>query len=576
MHPFRKPPLRFQPHAKSPALGHRLPAWRSALILAVVTAAFCALAARAWWIQIVEHDFHLAQGQKRYRQTFPLAAVRGPIVDRHGSLLAISLATYEIWGEPQRIDPAAQVPLARALGLTPDALQARLGSARSFVLLKREVDAPTAKEIAAMNLTGVTQLPSSKRFYPEGEAAAHVVGFTGIDDTGQEGIELAAEGLLAGQPGAREVIRDRLGRIVSDLRPLVAARNGATVRLTIDRRIQQLAYAELGSALERHKAQAGSVVVLDARSGEVLALANAPSFDPNAREQRRGLALRNRALTDTFEPGSTIKPLLIATALDADIARPTTLIRTAPGTYSIGPNTIHDTSNHGTITVTEALTKSSNVALAKLALALPAETIWTKYEQYGIGRVPALPFPGMAAGKLRPWQRWRPIEQATIGYGYGFSTSLMQVAQAYTVFAGDGTLRAASLLRKDDANDEADVDASAFRPRVTTPETAAALRAMLETTTGDDATGRLAKADGYRVGGKTGTAWKHAGGTYAKGKYRALFAGMAPMSDPRIIVAVMIDEPTGRSYYGGAVAAPLFASVAGGALQLLGVPPDDV
>ena len=576
MHPFRKPPLRFQPHAKSPALGHRLPAWRSALILAVVTAAFCALAARAWWIQIVEHDFHLAQGQKRYRQTFPLAAVRGPIVDRHGSLLAISLATYEIWGEPQRIDPAAQVPLARALGLTPDALQARLGSARSFVLLKREVDAPTAKEIAAMNLTGVTQLPSSKRFYPEGEAAAHVVGFTGMDDAGQEGIELAAERLLAGQPGARDVIRDRLGRIISDLRPLVAARNGATVRLTIDRRIQQLAYAELGRALERHKAQAGSVVVLDARSGEVLALANAPSFDPNARDQRRGIALRNRALTDTFEPGSTIKPLLIATALDAGIAQPTTLIQTAPGTYSIGSNTIHDTSDHGTISVTEALTKSSNVALAKLALSLPAETIGTKYEQYGIGHVPALPFPGTAAGKLRPWQRWRPIEQATIGYGYGFSTSLMQVAQAYTVFAGDGTLRAASLLLADEANNEDDVGASGGRPRVTTSKTAAALRTMLEATTAGDATGRLAKIDGYRVGGKTGTAWKHAGSAYAKGKYRALFAGMAPMSDPRIIVAVMIDEPTGQSYYGGAVAAPLFASVAGGALQLLGVPPDDV
>jgi cell division protein FtsI (penicillin-binding protein 3) len=575
MRPLPKPPFRFLPHAKSPALAGGLPAWRSALILAVITAAFCALAGRAWWIQIVEHDFHLAQGQKRYRQTFQLDAPRGPIVDRHGSLLAISLTTYEIWGEPQRIEPAAQIPLARALGMAPEALQARLGRTRSFVLLKREVDAETAKQIAAMNLAGVSQMPSSKRIYPEGEAAAHVVGFTGIDDTGQEGIELAANARLAGQPGAREVIRDRLGRVVSDLRPLVAARNGATVRLTIDRRIQQLAYAELKASLERHKAQAGSVVVLDARSGEVLALVNAPSFDPNARDERRGLALRNRALTDTFEPGSTIKPLLIATALDAGIARPTTLIQTAPGTYSIGPNTIHDTSNHGTITVTQALTKSSNVALAKLALSLPAETIWTTYQQYGIGQAPALPFPGVAAGKLRPWQRWRPIEQATIGYGYGFSASLMQVAQAYTVLAGDGTLRTASLLLEDGKDTLPGIDAGLSPMRVTTPETAAALRTMLEATTGDDATGRSAKVEGYRVGGKTGTAWKHAGGSYAKGKYRALFAGMAPMSDPRIIVAVMLDEPTGRSYYGGAVAAPLFASVAGGALQLLGVPPDD-
>lgn len=573
---FKKtPPAPRMPRAKSVLLAPRLPAGRSAALMAIMCAAFATLAARACWVQIVEHDFHAAQGQKRYRQTVELDAMRGSIVDRHGSLLAISLTTYEIWAEPKRVDRAAYAPLAQSLGLAPALLQERLASERALVLLKRQVDAPTANQIARMGFAGVTQVASSKRFYPEGESAAHVVGFTDIDDSGQEGIELAADAALSGQPGQRDVIRDRLGRIVSDFRPLVPARHGGTVRLTIDRRIQQLAYAQLKAALARHGAQAGSVVVLDARNGEILALANAPSFDPNERAQLRGRALRNRALTDTFEPGSTIKPLLIATALDAGRARPATLIDTAPGRYTIGRNTIHDTSNLGTISVTQALTKSSNVALAKLALTLPPESMWTKYQEYGLGRAPQVPFPGVAAGRLRPWQRWRPIEQATMAYGYGVSASLMQMAQAYTALAGDGTLRPATLVipKEDGECGECNESVPAGGTRVVTPVTAAAVRAMLEATTGEDATGRAARVDGYRVGGKTGTAWKHAGTGYAKGKYRALFVGIAPINDPRLIVAVMIDEPA-RAFYGSTVAAPVFASIAGGALQLLGVPPD--
>jgi cell division protein FtsI (penicillin-binding protein 3) len=550
------------------------PRWhpkRSSCVMAVITLAFAALVARAGWVQIVEHEFHVAQGEKRHRQMLALEAKRGPIVDRHGALLAVSLTTYEIWAEPERMERSAVEQLAKALALPPAQLRERLDSGRSHVLLKRHVDAQAAGRIADLGLAGITQVPSSKRFYPEGESAAHVVGLTDADDVGQEGIELAADQLLTGEPGEREVIRDRLGRIVSDLRPLVPAHHGQTVRLTIDRRIQQLAFAQLKAALERHRAQAGSVVVLDAASGEILALANAPSFDPNARAGLTASTMRNRAVVDTFEPGSTIKPLAIATALDAGKVHPDTLIETAPGRYKIGPNTIHDTSNHGTVSVAQALATSSNIALAKIALTLPPETLWTAYRQYGIGLAPPLPFPGVAAGKLRPWQRWRPVEHATMGYGYGLSTSLLQIAQAYTALAGDGTLRPVALIAQDDAAAAAPVNAASLR--VTTESSAAALRTMLEAVTLAGGTGGAARVEGYRVGGKTGTAWKHAGTGYAKNKYRSLFVGIAPIDAPRLIVAVMIDDPSSRSYYGGAVAGPVFAAVAGGALQLLGVPP---
>jgi len=589
--PHRKRPA---PYSPGPGASEALlaPGWhkrRSTLLMAVITLAFAGLAARAGWVQIVEHEFHVAQGEKRHRQMLELDARRGPIVDRHGALLAVSLTTYEIWVEPQRVERALLEPLARALTMSPAQLRARLDIGRPNVLLKRHVDAQTASRIAALGLTGITQVASSKRFYPEGESAAHVVGLTDVDDVGQEGIELASDTLLAGQPGTREVIRDRLGRIVADLRPLVPARPGQTVRLTIDRRIQQLAFAQLQVALERHRAQAGSVVVLDAGTGEILALANAPSFDPNSRAVLTARTMRNRAVIDTFEPGSTIKPLAIATALDAGQVRPETLIDTAPGRYRIGGYTIHDTSDHGTVSVAQALATSSNIALAKIALTLPPETLWTAYRQYGIGRAPPLPFPGVAAGTLRPWRRWRAVEQATMGYGYGLSTSLLQMAQAYTPLAGDGTLRPATLVSRNesDEGDEAEqADATAEREpanasnvmalagvRVTRERTAATLRTMLEAATLEGGTGRAARVDGYRVGGKTGTAWKHAGAGYAKGKYRSLFVGIAPIDAPRLIVAVMIDEPTGPSYYGGAVAGPVFSAVAGGALQLLGVPP---
>jgi cell division protein FtsI (penicillin-binding protein 3) len=574
--PKKKPaPYSPGPLATSTLLAPRWHAKRSTLVMVVISLAFAGLIARAGWVQIVEHDFHVAQGEKRHRQMLELTAKRGPIVDRHGALLAVSLTTYEIWAEPKRVDGSAIAPLAQALALSPAALLERLDSGRVNVLLKRHVDAQTASYIAGLGIAGVTRTPSSKRFYPEGEAAAHVVGLTDVDDVGQEGVELAANALLSGEPGEREVIRDRLGRIVSDLRPLIPARHGQTVRLTIDRRIQQLAFAQLKAALERHRAQAGSVVVLDAGTGEILALANAPSFDPNTRAALTPQTMRNRALVDTFEPGSTIKPLAIATALDTGRVRPDTLIDTERGRYRLGKHTIHDTSDHGTVSVAQALATSSNIALAKISMTMPAETLWTAYRQYGLGLAPPLPFPGVAAGTLRPWQKWRPVEQATMGYGYGLSTSLLQMAQAYTALAGDGTLRPVRLIADgESAADHNDTDKNNATPgtRITTEQTAATLRTMLEAATLKGGTGRRARLDDHRVGGKTGTAWKHEGKGYARNKYRSLFVGIAPIDAPRLVIAVMIDEPSG-SYYGGAVAGPVFAAVAGGSLQLLGVPP---
>jgi cell division protein FtsI (penicillin-binding protein 3) len=555
----------FQTHHRSAMLASTLPAWRSKLVVIGVSAAFLALAGRALWVQVIDHKFYIGEGQKRYQRTLALSATRGKIVDRNGAMLAVSLATYEVWATPKLFDGDHGDEIARLLDMPPKDVQKRVEGGRSFVLLKRQVEAESAERIAQIGRAGITLVPDTKRFYPEGESAAHVVGFTNNEDRGQEGMELAADARLIGEAGQREVIRDRLGRVVSQIGETDLPQNGETIQLTIDRRIQALAHSQLKAAIAKHKARAGSVVVLDAKNGEVLALANYPSFDPNNRAHLSGEQLRNRALTDTFEPGSTIKPLVAALSIDLGKVRPETRIDTSPGSLKLGPHVIHDTSNHGVITVSEAVQMSSNIALTKLALQLPAQTIWEKYREYGIGRAPELTFPGSATGRLRSPERWRPIEQATMAYGYGMSLSLLQVAQIYTAYAGDGRFHPATLIQGE-ARREAH--------QVTKPATAKAVRNMLEMAMGPNGTGRAAAIDGYRVGGKTGTARKQVGRSYAANKYRASFVGIAPMSDPRLIVAVMIDEPTGGTYYGGTVAGPVFSGVAGGALSLLGVPPD--
>ncbi|SAK53087.1 penicillin-binding protein [Caballeronia pedi] len=555
----------FQTHHRSTVLVNRLPAWRSRFVLIGVTAAFLTLAGRALWVQVIDHKFYIGEGQKRYQRTLALSATRGRIVDRNGAMLAVSLATYEVWATPKLFDGDHGNEIARLLDMPPKDLQRRIDGSRAFVLLKRQVEAETAERIAQIGRAGITLAPDTKRFYPEGESAAHVVGFTNNEDHGQEGVELAADARLTGEAGQREVIRDRLGRVISQIGEPALPQNGETIQLTIDRRIQQLAHTQLKAAIVKHKARAGSVVVLDAKNGEVLALANYPSFDPNDRARLTGEQLRNRALTDTFEPGSTIKPLVAALSIDLGKVRPDTRIDTGPGTFKLGPNVIHDTSNHGVITVAEAVQMSSNVALTKLALQLPAQTIWDKYREYGIGRAPELTFPGAATGRLRSPERWKPIEQATMAYGYGLSLSLVQIAQIYTAYAGDGRFHPATLIQGETRRDS---------PQVTKPATAKAVRSMLELATGDHGTGHAAAVEGYRVGGKTGTARKQVGRSYAANKYRASFVGIAPMSDPRVIVAVMIDEPTGGTYYGGTVAGPVFSGIVGAALPLLGVPPD--
>ncbi len=408
----------YAPVAKNPLLAARLPAWRSKFIVLLMFGAFASLAARAFWVQVVNQDFYVDQGQKRYQRTIELDASRGRIVDRNGSMLAVSLATYEIWASPKLIDEAAFPPLSKLLDLPLAELRRRLNGDKTFVLLKRQVDADTAAHVCpgwaspALRRSRIRSSTSRRRVRP----CAHRWASPDLEDNGQEGVELAANEQLLGVPGHREVIRDRLGRVVSETRPLVPARNGETIHLTIDRRIQQLAYAQLKEAIAKHHADAGSVVVLDARNGEILALANYPSFDPNDRARLTGRQLRNRAVVDTFEPGSTIKPVVVALSIDEGKVRPQSVIDTAPGWYRIGPAVVHDTSNHGVMTVSEAVQKSNGIiALAKLALNLPAEKIWTKYQQYGLGLRPELTFPGVASGKVvrtnagcrsnrRPWR----------------------------------------------------------------------------------------------------------------------------------------------------------------------------
>ena len=394
---------------------------------------------------------------------------------------------------------------------------------------------------------------------------AHVVGFTDVDEAGQEGIELAAQAELAGRPGSRRVIKDRLGQIVEDIESVSAARDGRDVVLAIDARIQSLAYSELKRAVEAHRAKGGGIVIVDSGTGEVLALANLPSYNPNNRARLVGDQIRNRAVTDSFEPGSTLKPFTVALALESGRVSPTTKIDTAPGTLTIGSATIRDAHPVGSLTVEQVIQKSSNVGAAKIALALPAETIWSMFDGIGLGASPRLGFPGEAVGKVRPYKTWRPIEQATMSYGHGISVSLVQLARAYTVFARDGDLVPLSLLKVDGP--------PAGKPLIS-QKTVASIRSMLELAVEPSGTAPRARIMGYRVAGKTGTAHKQEHGGYAIDKYHSSFVGFAPASRPRLVIAVMIDEPSAGQYYGGQVAAPVFANVMAGALRILGVAPD--
>jgi cell division protein FtsI (penicillin-binding protein 3) len=436
---------------------------------------------------------------------------------------------------------------------------------RDFVYLKRQISPEQAEQVAELGIRGVFSQREYRRYYPGGDGMAHVIGFTGVGDEGQEGIELAFQSSLAGKAGSRRVIKDRLGRIVEDIESIRGAQDGKDLTLSIDGKIQNIAYGALKAAVDTHKAKAGAIVVLDVRSGEILALANMPSYNPNNRGKLTGAQLRNRVMTDTFEPGSTLKPFTVALAVDEGRLRPDSMIQTAPGKLTIANYTISDAHPSGMLSVAQVIQRSSNVGAAKIALGLPREDMWDMFKRVGFGTLPALGFPGEALGKVRDWKSWRPIEQATMSYGHGISVSLIQLARAYSIFARDGELMPLTLVK---------ADMPVAGRRVISAETARAVREMLEMAVQPGGTAPRARVMGYRVAGKTGTAHKQENRAYAAHKYISSFVGFAPVSDPRIVVAVMIDEPSNGQYYGGAVAAPAFSQVVQGALRRLGVPPD--
>ncbi|WP_332823899.1 peptidoglycan D,D-transpeptidase FtsI family protein [Ramlibacter sp.] len=555
-------------YSSSPLLASRTPVWRSKFIVAGIALAFLGLAGRAAWVQVIGNDFYRKQGEVRFARTLELAANRGRIVDRNGLLLATSVPVPSIWAIPEDVerDKVKLAQLAKLLQMPLADLMAKLAEdQKSFVWLKRQVDEATARQIAALDLKGVFQRKEYRRQYPEGEAAAHLVGFTGVEDQGQEGVELAFDKDLAGRPGSRRVIKDRMGRIVEDVREQVPPVDGKDLQLSIDSKVQFFAYQRLREAVLENKAKAGSVVVLDVQTGEILALANYPSYSPGNRQNLTGAQLRNRALTDTFEPGSTMKPFIAALALEKGLVRPGTQIQTAPGRISIGGSTITDSHPHGVLTVSEVIQKSSNVGTVKMAMQMQPRDMWEMYSQVGLGQRPQLPFPGVVSGKLRAHKTWKPIEQATMSYGYGLSASLFQLARAYSVFARDGELMPVTLLK---------TDTPAVGVRVLQPANAQAVRQMLHMATQNGGTAPRAQTMGYSVGGKTGTAHKQEGKGYAASKYRGFFVGVAPVETPRIVVAVMIDEPSGGRYFGGDVAAPVFSATVQQTLRMLGVQPD--
>ena len=553
--------------SRSPVLVQAVPAWRARMVLVVLLMGFLTLLARSLYLQGFNNEFLKVKGEARYERVLEVSATRGRISDRHGEVLAVSTPVKSIWAIPEdaKLQPAQARDLAHLLELDGRELNRKLASDRDFVFIKRQISPDLAEKVAALNLPGIHEQEEYRRYYPGGEVTAHLLGFTGAEDAGQEGVELTFNKSLSGKPGSRRVIKDRRGNVVEDVESIKPPQEGKDMALAVDDKIQYLAYSNLKQAVEQNKAKAGGIVVLDATTGEVLALVNLPTYNPNNRQGLIGAQLRNRALTDTFEPGSTMKPFTAALAIEKGNYRYDTLIDTAPGRMNIGNATIHDTHSNGLITVAQVIQKSSNVGAAKMALSLPPEAMWTMFDNLNFGTPLKLGFPGEVGGRLRPWQHWQAIDQATMAYGNGISVTLIQLAHAYLAFARDGDLIPLSLTR-------VDVPPRSGKP-VFSAQTAHQVRAMLEMVVGPGGTAPRARVPGYRVAGKTGTAHKLEGGGYVN-KYVASFVGFAPASNPRLIIAVMIDEPSAGVYYGGEVAAPVFAQVMAGALRTLGIAQD--
>jgi cell division protein FtsI (penicillin-binding protein 3) len=546
----------------------KFPPWRARLLLGVLLAWFIALTGRSLYLQGLNHDFLQQKGESRYGRVIELSATRGRIVDRHNEPLAISTPVESVAASPADVElsPVELKRLARLLETDVAELEKKLADTqREFVYLKRQLPPDDAARVVALGIPGIFLQREYRRYYPAGEVTAHLIGFTDVDGKGQEALELAFEEQLAGQPGNRRVIKDRRGHIIEDVDSIRLPRDGGTLRLSIDAKLQYLAFRELKSAVAAHRARAGGIVVLDVSTGEVLAMVNLPSYNPNNRGKFDPRRTRNRAVTDLFEPGSTLKPFTAAAALQAGTVNPESVIQTAPGQLAIGNRVIRDAHPQGLLTVAQVIQKSSNIGAAKMALGLKPETLWSLFHQVGFGMPPQTEFPGEVSGRLRAYAGWRPIEQATMSYGHGISVSLLQLARAYLIFATDGELKPVTLVRR---------DAPAEGAQVISPDTARAVRRMLEMATGPGGTAPRAQVTGYRVAGKTGTAHKLEGKSYAPDKYVSSFVGFAPASRPRLIVAVMIDEPRAGQYYGGTVAAPVFSQVMAGSLRLLAVAPD--
>ncbi len=547
-----------------------IPKYRTYVAFGLIVLMFVILACRAFYLQYVTTDFLQNQGEQRFARTISIEGTRGEILDRNGVVLASSQPCRSIWADPsflKDVDPEKMKALARILNMKYTTLMKKIrqSSSPNFTYLARSQDLDTAEAVRQLAIPGIGISPEMRRQYPDGPAMAHIVGYTGWDDRGQEGVELARDRVLSGQRGARRVIRDRHGRIVDDVWAKEAL-PGQDVSLAIDSRVQFIAYEALKRAIDKTQAKAGAVVVADVNTGEIIALANAPTYDPNDRSTVRFERVRNRVLTDQFEPGSTMKPFAIAKALDMGIVDPLTTIQTAPGKLTIGDRTIGDTHDYGLLTVAEIVSKSSNIGTAKIALEISPQTLYDTYSELGFGKAPHIGFPGATSGRLRPGKSWRPVEQATISYGHGVTVSLMQMVRAYTALARNGDVIDLTLFKRD-ANEKLQ------GTQVFKPETARRMRAMMMATVKKGGTASNVNVAGYSVAGKTGTANKVKNGQYTRDVV-ASFVGIVPATQPRFIVAVMVDEPK-KGRYGGLVAAPVFNEVAQGALRTLMVSPDE-
>ncbi len=529
-----------------------------------------ALVMRAVYLQVLSKDFLQNKGDRQYLESMPVTAYRGQIRDRNGEPLAISAPVQSIWINGSQIkenDWEKIDEMARILSLPEQETRSLIKkqSKKKFFYLKRQINPSLAEQISALNINGVYVQREFKRYYPAGAVSAHLLGFTNIDDQGQEGLELEYNQRLQGAQGAKRVIKDGKGRVVQEVENISEAVPGQDLALTIDERIQYLAFRELLAAMRDNQAKSASLVVLDAKNGDVLAAASQPTFNPNNRKDYNGESFRNRSMVDSFEPGSTVKPFVVAAALDGGYVRPDAVFETH-GVYHLGRNVVKDVHNYGFLDLTHVLTKSSNIAVTQIAMRIPPKEFWSVYKNLGFGSGSMIGFPGEASGALLDYQNWHEFDQATLSFGYGVSTSLLQLARAYTALADDGVVHSLSLLQRDEDPEQR---------RLFKPETARRVREMLEQVTGKEGTAYLARVEGYRVAGKTGTVKKAIkGGGYSEDKYLSVFVGMAPASAPRFIVAVVVDEPSAGHYYGGQVAAPVFSKVMGGVLRMYGVEPD--